>query len=93
MSMMRPNIKALPGIPDTNISRLKLQDAYLKALPPVANIGSGTSAKEIEARELLRDMGIAFAYTKAMQARNKAIARLKNKRSEKIARNFGLRRR
>ena len=93
MNSARPDIKSLPGIPDAGITKLKLQDAYLKALPAIANVGSGTSAKQIEAQKLLRDIGIAFAHSKAMQARSKAIARMKNKRSEKIAKNYGLRRR
>ena len=43
--------------------------------------------------ELKRDMGIAFAESKAMAARSKAIQRMKNQAYEREAKNYGLKRR
>lgn len=87
---MIPVLKELPPLVDTSISGIRLQGTLPKALPRMPDGTSGSTVRAEEAAILLRDMGIAFAETKAMQARSKAIRRLKDKAAERSAKNFGL---
>ena len=87
---MIPVLKELPPLVDTSISGIRLQGTLPKALPKMPDGISGSTVRAEEAAIYLRDMGIAFAETKAMQARSKAIRRLKDKAAERSAKNFGL---
>jgi hypothetical protein len=86
-------LKELPAIVDTGISGIRLANTLPKALPPLDEAGSKTSARQIADAEFKRDMSIAFAESKALAARSKAIRRIKNRQNEQKAKNFGLRRR
>ena len=86
-----PGLPELPEIIDARTNGLRLHASSAKALPPMANVGSMTNIREIEAAELARDIGIAFDISKQQQARSKAIARIKNRRMEQAAKNFGVR--
>ena len=92
MSINRPEIRQLPSIVDVGISGIRLANTLPKALPPIDQTGSGTSARQIADAELKRDMSIAFAESKAIEARSKAIQRMKNRAYERKAKNYGLRR-
>ena len=89
MSLNRPELRELPSIVDAGIAGIRLANTLPKALPPIDEAGSGTSARQIADAELKRDMGIAFAESKAMQARIRALQRLKDKQYEREAKNFG----
>lgn len=93
MSLNRPELKELPAIVDVGTSGIRLANTLPKSLPPIDEAGSGTSARQIADAELKRDMSIAFAESKAREARSKAIQRLKSRAYERKAKNFGLRRR
>ena len=92
MSLNRPELKELPSIVDVGTSGIRLANTLPKALPPIDETGSGTKARQIADAELKRDMGIAFAESKAMAARSKAIQRIKNQAYEREAKNYGLKR-
>jgi hypothetical protein len=87
---MVPLLKEVPSLVDTSTSGLRLQGTLPKALPKMPDGSSGSNVRAEEAAIFLRDMGISFAETKAMQARSKAIRRLKDKAAERNAKNFGL---
>ena len=86
-----PALAELPEISDARITGLRLQGTLAKALPPMADVGSMTNVREMEAAELARDMGIAFAESKAYEKRSRAIARAKNRMMERAAKKFGVR--
>ena len=58
-----PNAPELPGLPempvlvDAKTKGLRLQGTLAKALPPMANAGSMTNVRQIEAEEYARDIG------------------------------------
>lgn len=93
MSRNLPELRELPSIVDAGIAGIRLANTLPKALPPVDEAGSGTSARQIADAELKRDMGIAFAESKAMQARSKALQRLRDRQYNREAENFGIKRR
>ena len=93
MSRNLPELRELPSIVDAGIAGIRLANTLPKALPPVGEAGSGTSARQIADAELKRDMGIAFAESKAMQARSKALQRLRDRQYNREAENFGINRR
>ena len=92
-----PNAPELPGLPempelvDAKTKGLRLQGTLAKALPPMANVGSMTNVRQLEAEQYARDIGAAFSISKQQQARSKAIARQKNRNMEKAAKKFGVR--
>ena len=88
---MIPNYPDLPGIEDAGITGLRIQNTQAKALPGLPIVDLGTGARQREAAELARDMGIAFDITKRQLARSRAIARKRDRRNERKAKNFGKR--
>ena len=93
MSLNRPELRELPSIVDAGIAGIRLANTLPKALPPIDDAGSGTSARQIADAELKRDMGIAFAESRAMQARSKALQRLRDRQYDREAKSFGIKRR
>ena len=49
---------------DAKVKGLRLQGTLAKALPPMANAGSMTNVRQMEAEEYARDIGAAFEYIK-----------------------------
>ena len=89
-----PELPALPEMPelvDAKVKGLRLQGTLAKALPPMANAGSMTNVRQMEAEEYARDIGIAFDISRQQQKRSQAIARAKNRQMERAAKNFGVR--
>jgi len=86
-----PELAELPEIIDARTNGLRLQGTAAKALPGMADVGSMTNVREMEAAEFARDMGIAFGESKAYEKRSRAIARAKNRMMERAAKNFGVR--
>ena len=80
-----PGLAELPEIIDARTNGLRLQGTSAKALPGMADVGSMTNVRQMEAAELARDMGIAFGESKAYEKRSRARARAKNRRSQAIA--------
>ena len=93
-SPLTPEVPGLPEMPemvDAKTKGLRLQGTLAKALPPMKNAGSMTNVRQIEAEEYARDIGASFSISKAQQKRSQAIARAKNRRMEKAAKQFGVR--
>ena len=79
-----PADKELPGIKDSSVTGIRLLNTSVKALPKTPVLDSGTSARAEAAAKYARDVSAAFAYLGARQAaRSRAIARLKDKRSDR----------
>ncbi len=80
-----PEKKELPGIIDSSITGIRLANSAIKALPRTPVVDSGTKSRAIAAAERARDISAAFSVLGARQAaRGRAIARLKDKRSDRI---------
>ena len=88
---MIPQLPDLPGIEDSGLTGLRIQNTQAKALPGLPVVDLGTGARERASLEQARDMRIAFDITRAYQARSKAIARKRNRANERRAKNFGKR--
>ena len=92
-----PNAPELPGLPempelvDAKTTGLRLQGTLAKALPPMADVGSMTNVRQIEAEEYARDIGAAFSISKQQEKYSKAKARAKNRMMERAAKQFGVR--
>jgi len=92
-----PNAPELPGLPempelvDARTRGLRLQGTLAKALPPMANAGSMTNVRQMEAEEYAYAIGKAFDISRQQEARSRAISRQKNRDMERAAKNFGVR--
>ena len=86
-----PNAPELPGLPempelvDAKTTGLRLQGTLAKALPPMANVGSMTNVRQMEAEEYARDIGIAFDISRQQEKYSQAVARAKNRQAQRIA--------
>ena len=80
-----PELAELPEIIDARTTGLRLQGTAAKALPGMADVGSMTNVREMEAMEFARDIGLAFSESKAYENRSQAIAKAKNRRAQAIA--------
>ena len=90
---MIPPLKDLPVINDSGTSGLRLQATSAKALPPIADVGSGSNSKAREAAEYAAAVGLAFEQTRAINARSKAIRKAKGRILQEQAENFNKRKR
>jgi len=86
-----PELPVLPEIVDSGVTGLRLQGTLAKALPPMANVGSMTNVRQMEAEQYANDIRAAFVISRQYDKRNKAIARAKNRQMERAAKNFGVR--
>jgi len=86
-----PGLPELPIITDAKTSGLRLQGTLAKALPPMANVGSMTNVRQMEAEQYAKDIAAVFDTSRAYDKRSKAIARAKNRRQESAAKQFGVR--
>ena len=84
-----PALNELPGIDDSSVSGLRLQGTLAKSLPGIKQAGTMSNSRAQEVAEYAREMGAAFDITKAYQARSKAIARAKDRMSDKAAKYHG----
>ena len=80
-----PELPELPIIVDAKSSGLRLQGTLAKALPPMADVGTMTNVRQMEAEEYARDIAAAFDISKQYEKRSKAIARAKNRRATRAA--------
>ena len=86
-----PNAPELPGLPDmpelvdAKTTGLRLQGTLAKALPPMANAGSMTNVRQMEAEEYARDIGIAFDISRQQEQRSRAIAKAKGRQMQRAA--------
>ena len=85
-----PKSKELPALSDASVTTIRSLSNLPKSLPGMPDGSSGTNARAEEAVTFLRDMGISYAESKAREARGRAISRMKNKASDRMAKNFGL---
>ena len=86
-----PGLPELPIITEAGTTGLRLQGTLAKALPPMRKVSSMTNVRQMEAEEYARDIGASFDISRAQQKRSQAIARAKNRRMERAAKQFGVR--
>ena len=86
-----PGLPELPTIVDAKAKGLRLQGTLAKALPPMAKVGYSSNVRQMEAEQYANDMRASFDISRAYDKRSKAIARVKNRRQEKAAKEFGVR--
>ena len=86
-----PELAELPIINDAKVTGLRLQGTLAKALPPMANVGSMTNVRQIEAEKFAREMAFVYGITKDANKRSQAKARAKNRQMEAYAKQFGVR--
>ena len=83
-----PELAELPVIEDARVTGLRLQGTLAKALPPMANVGSMTNVRQMEAEEFANDIRAAFAISKAYDRQSKQIAKAKNKNTERYSKQY-----
>ena len=92
-----PNAPEIPGLPelpeiiDAKTNGLRLQGTLAKALPGITNAGSMTNVRQMEAEQYAAEIGEAFDISRRQQSRSRAIARQKNRDTERAAKQFGVR--
>ena len=86
-----PELAELPQINDAKVSGLRLQGTLAKALPGIANAGSMTNVRRMEADQYAAEIGAAFDISRQQEQRSNAIARAKNQRMERVSKQFGVR--
>ena len=79
-----PGLPELPVIMDVQTKGLRLQGTLAKALPSMANVGSMTNVRQMEAEQYARDIAAAFEISRAYDKRSKALARAKKSSNRKI---------
>jgi hypothetical protein len=90
-SQFLPELPELPIIVDAKTRGLRLQGTLAKALPPMANVGSMTNVRQMEAEQYANDIRAAFDISRQYDKRSRAIARAKNRQMERAAKQFGVR--
>ena len=86
-----PNAPELPGLPempemvDAGTKGLRLQGTLAKALPPMADVGSMTNVRQMEAEQYAAEIGAAFDISRQQQQRSKALAKAKGRQMERYA--------
>ena len=83
-----PELAELPIITDAKTKGLRLQGTLAKALPPMANVGSMTNVRQMEAEEYATAIKNAFAISKQYDRRSKGIAKAKNKNTERYSKQY-----
>jgi hypothetical protein len=86
-----PELPELPVIVDAKTKGIRLQGTLAKALPPIANVGSMTNVRQMEAEQYANDIRAAFDISRQYDKRSRALARAKNRQMERYAKNFGVR--
>ena len=83
-----PELAELPAIEDANVTLLPLQGTLAKALPPMANVGSMTNVRQMEAEEYANDIRAAFAISRSYDKASKRIAKAKNRNTERYSKQY-----
>ena len=86
-----PELAELPTIEDARVTGLRLQGTLAKALPPMANVGSMTNVRQMEAEQYANDIRAAFAISKEYDRRSKMRSKARERQIERYAKNFGKR--
>ena len=86
-----PELPELPVLVDAKAKGLRLQGTLAKALPPMANVGSMTNVRQMEAEQYANDIRAAFEISREYDKRSRALARAKNRQMERYAKQFGVR--
>jgi len=86
-----PGLPELPTIIDSKSRGLRLQGTLAKALPPMANVGSMTNIRQMEAEQYANEIRAAFDISRQYDKRSRALARAKNRQMERYAKQFGVR--
>ena len=80
-----PELKELPQINDAKTSGLRLQGTLAKALPGIAEAGTMTNVRRMEAEQYAAEIGAAFDISRQQQQRSKALAKAKGRQMERYA--------
>ena len=80
-----PELPELPIIVDAKSRGLRLQGTLAKALPPMADVGSMTNVRQMEAEQYANEIRAAFDISRQYEKRSKAIARAKNRAATRAA--------
>jgi hypothetical protein len=80
-----PELAELPEIIDAKTNGLRLQGTLAKALPGIAEAGSMTNVRRMEAEQYAAEIGAAFNISRQQQNRSKAIAKAKGRQMERYA--------
>ena len=83
-----PELAELPTIEDARVTGLRLQGTLAKALPPMANVGSMTNVRQMEAEKYANDISNAFAISRQYDRASKQIAKAKNKNTERYSKQY-----
>jgi hypothetical protein len=86
-----PELNELPVITDAGVTGIRLQGTLAKALPPMANVGSMTNVRQMEAEQYANDIRAAYDISRSYDKRSRARARAKNRQIERYAKQFGVR--
>ena len=86
-----PGLAELPAIIDAKTNGLHLQGTLAKALPGIAQVGSMTNVRRMEAEQYAAEIGAAFNISKQQQQRSRAIAKARGRQAERYAKNLGRR--
>jgi hypothetical protein len=85
---LAPELPELPQIVDAQTKGLRLQGTLAKALPPMANVGSMTNVRQMEAEEFANDIRNAFAISRSYDKASRRIAKAKNKNTERYSKQY-----
>ena len=80
-----PELPELPIIVDAKTKGLRLQGTLAKALPPMANVGSMTNVRQMEAEQYAQDIKAAFEISREYDQRSRAIAKAKDRAATRAA--------
>jgi len=83
-----PELPGLPQIVDAQTTGLRLQGTLAKALPPMANVGSMTNVRQMEAEKFAREMAYVFEISKSYDKASKRVAKAKNKNTERYSKQY-----
>ena len=84
-----PALPELPVLVDAKVKGLRLQGTLAKALPPMANVGSMTNVRQMEAEQYANDIRAAFEISRQYDKRSKALARAKIIKWKDTLKNLG----
>ena len=80
-----PALAELPEIIDAKTNGLRLQGTLAKALPGIAQAGSMTNVRRMEAEKYAAEIGRSFDISKRQQNRSRAIAKAKGRQMERAS--------
>ncbi len=75
----------LPELVPTSINSVRLESALTKRMPQMQSLGSYGNARQLEAEQYARDMGVVHEITRNQVKRSQKISKAKNRAAQRIA--------